>query len=205
MGSTARAGSGRRTPKQKRSRQTVQAILDAVVRLLKREGAGAVTTNRIAEVAGVSIGSLYQYFPDKQAIFSALHERHIQEIDQSMQTALVDHASSALPDLLRAIVDAMIDAHARDPELHALLSAQTPPHAEWTRHFAVRLHGVFRLAIAARARELKTRRNPDKLAFVAAHMVESLSHGAMFRRPPGLSLAGARAETVRAILAYLRA
>ena len=53
----------RRRPKQRRSRQTVEAVLDAVVRLLKRGGSKTITTNRIAEVAGVSIGSVYQYFP----------------------------------------------------------------------------------------------------------------------------------------------
>jgi hypothetical protein len=71
----------------------------------------------------------------------------------------------------------------------------------------MRLQGVFRLAIAARARELKKRRglqNLDKTVFVVTHMVEALSHGAVLRRPPGLSLAEAKDEAVRAVLAYLR-
>jgi len=67
--------SRRRQPQQNRARQTVEAVLDAVVRVLKREGVRAVTTNRIAEVAGVSIGSVYQYFPDKQAILVGLYQR----------------------------------------------------------------------------------------------------------------------------------
>src|SRR5437773_55844 len=70
----------RREPRQKRARQTVEIVLDAVVEVLKRDGVSAVTTNRIAEVAGVSIGSVYQYFPDKQAIFMALHARHVDQI-----------------------------------------------------------------------------------------------------------------------------
>ena len=61
--------STRREPMQQRSRQTVEAVLEAVQRVLRRHGAEAITTNRVAEAAGVSIGSLYQYFPDKQAIF----------------------------------------------------------------------------------------------------------------------------------------
>ena len=56
---------------------TVDAMLDAAVKLLKRGGASSITTNRIAETAGVSIGSVYQYFPNKNALFVALHERHI--------------------------------------------------------------------------------------------------------------------------------
>jgi hypothetical protein len=65
------------------------------------------------------------------------------------------------------------------------------------------MHGAFLLAISSRAHELKKGRNLDKLVFVVTHMVESLSHGALFRRPPKVSLAEAKAEIVRAVLAYL--
>ena len=75
----------RRQPTQRRAQETVEAILDAVIRLLKRGGLSAITTNSIAETAGVSIGSVYQYFPDKQAIFIALHERHIHQVDQVLR------------------------------------------------------------------------------------------------------------------------
>ena len=195
----------RRRPKQRRARQTVEAVLDAVMRIVKREGIKAVTTNRIAEVAGVSIGSVYQYFPDKRAIFIALHERHIQQIDRLVETKLVENAESPLDKLIRAMVEATIEAHETDPEFYGLLMAEVPHRAEGTRDFAVRLHGAFRLAISSRAHELRRRRSLDKIVFVVTHMVESLSHGAVLRRPPGLSLAAAKEEAVRAVLAYLRA
>jgi AcrR family transcriptional regulator len=195
----------RRQPKQRRARQTVDTVLDAVVRVLKREGFDAITTNRVAEVAGVSIGSVYQYFPDKRAIFIALHQRHLEEIDRVVETKLVEHAGSSLPDLIRAMVEAMIDAHAADPELYELLLTEVPHRAGGTQDFAVRLHGAFRLAISSGAPELKKRGDLDKAVFVVTHMVEALSHGAVLRRPPGLSLADAKEEIVRAVLAYLRA
>jgi AcrR family transcriptional regulator len=197
-------GSARRKPRQQRAQETVNAVLDAVIRILKREGIDAVTTNRIAEVAGVSIGSLYQYFPDKHAIFAALHSRHIEEIDHLVQTCLVQHASSPLEVLFRALVEAMVEAHTAEPELYALLATQVPHRAEGPREFAVRLHGVFLLAIASRSRGRKRRRDLEKSAFVVAHMVESLAHGAVLRRPPQLTLEEAREEAVRAVLAYLR-
>ena len=198
-------GAVRRQPVQRRARQTVEAVLDAVVRIVKREGIKAVTTNHVAEVAGVSIGSVYQYFPDKRAIFIALHRRHIEEIDRMVEARLMDHAESSLEELIRAMVEAMIEAHATDPKLHELLFSEVPHRAEGTRDFAVRLHGAFRLAISARVHELKRHPNLDKVVFVLTHMVESLSHGAVLRRPPGLSLAAAKEEAVRAVLAYLRA
>jgi AcrR family transcriptional regulator len=202
-----RAGkrSVRRQPKQRRARLTVEAVLDAVARILKRGGPDAVTTNRIAEVAGVSIGSVYQYFPDKRAIYTALHQRHIEEIDRLVEATLVTNAAAPLDDLIRAMVEAMVDAHAVDPELYEALFSQVPHRASGTRDFAVRLHGAFRLAISSRAHELKGRCDLDKAVFIVTHMVEALSHGAVLRRPAGVSLAAAKEEAVLAVLAYLRA
>jgi len=122
----------RRRPKQRRAQQTVDAVLHAVVRVLKREGFKAVTTNRIAEVAGVSIGSVYQYFPDKQAIFVALHQRHIDQIDRMVETKLIEHAAPSLDDLMRAMIEGMIDAHSADPKLYELLATEVP--TERTEH-----------------------------------------------------------------------
>src|SRR5271156_1556735 len=170
----------RRRPQQRRARQTVEAILDAVVRILKREGVQAVTTNRVAEVAGVSIGSVYQYFPDKRAIFVALHQRHIEEIDRMVERKLIEHARSSLDELIAAMIEGMIDAHSDDPELYEMLFTEVPHRADGARDFAVRLHGAFLLAISSRAHELKKGRNLDRVVFVVTHMVESLSHGALF-------------------------
>ncbi len=205
MTSKAKQSAVRRQPQQRRARQTVDAVLDALVRVLKREGFDAITTNRVAEVAGVSIGSVYQYFPDKRAIFGALHQRHIEEIDRIVETKLVEHAASSLDELIRALIEAMVDAHSIDPELFELLLTEVPHRAGGTRDFAVRLHGAFRLAISSGAPELKKRGDLDKVVFVVTHMVEALSHGAVLRRPPDLSLADAKAEIVRAVLAYLHA
>src|SRR5271155_2757635 len=110
----SRKEKARRRPQQRRARETVESVLDAVIRILKRKGPGAMTTNRIAEVAGVSIGSVYQYFPDKRAIFVALHERHVEDIDRMVETKLVEHAASSLDDLIRAMVEAMVEAHVTD-------------------------------------------------------------------------------------------
>jgi AcrR family transcriptional regulator len=190
----------RRRPQQGRAHQTVEAILDAVVRILKREGFAAVSTNRIAEVAGVSIGSVYQYFPDKGAIFVALHQRHIDEIDRLIETTLVENASSSLEALIRSLIEGMIAAHTGDPELFALMMTEVPHRADGTKPIAVRMHGAFRLALAPR---LKKGSNLDKTVFIVTNMVESLSHGAVLRRPAGLSLAEATDEAVHAVMAYL--
>jgi AcrR family transcriptional regulator len=147
---------------------------------------------------------VYQYFPDKKAIFIALHQRHIEQIDRLVQAKLVENAGESLEMMIRSMVEAMIEAHTPDPALYALMFSEVPHRAEGTRAFAVRMHGAFRLAIAARSEELRKERNPNHLAFVLAHMVDSLSHGAVLHRPSGMSPSVAKAEIVRAILAYLR-
>jgi hypothetical protein len=113
-----------------------------------------------------------------------------------VETKLVEHAASSLDDLVRAMVEGMIQAHAADPALHELLLTEVPHRADGTRDFAVRLHGAFRLAISSRGRELKKPRDLDKTVFVVTHMVEGLCHGAVLRRPAGLSLEEAKEEIV---------
>jgi AcrR family transcriptional regulator len=198
------ARTARRQPRQRRAIETVDAVLDAVMRILKREGAAAVTTNRIAEVAGVSIGSLYQYFPDKRAIFHALHSRHIEQVDRLIEHTLVTHASSALEELVKALMEAMIETHEANPELYHALMAEVPHSSGGKQAFAVRLHGVFLLSIAARAHQLKKHHDPVKTALIVAHMVDALSHGVVLGRPQGLSRSDLKKEAVRAVLAYLR-
>jgi AcrR family transcriptional regulator len=199
------SGTIRRHPRQRRAHQTVDAVLDAVVRILKREGVKAVTTNRIAAVAGVSIGSVYQYFPDKSAIFVALHQRHVEQIDRMIHTTLIAHAESSLEVLIRAVIEGMVEAHVPDPELYEVMLSEVPHRADGSPDFAVRLHGVFRLALGARPHELRPGRDLDTVVWVVTHMVESLSHGAVLRRPARMSLAAAKDEAVRAVLAYVRA
>jgi AcrR family transcriptional regulator len=193
----------RRRPTQRRALETVEAVLDATVRLLKRSGSKGITTNRIAEVAGVSIGSLYQYFPNRGAIYTALHQRHIDQIDRMVQDIVVEHAGASLKDLVGAIIEAMVKSHAVDPALPELLMREVPHRAGGTIDFAQRLHGLFLLAISSRAQELKRRRDLDAVVFVVANMIDALAHGAALRRPPTLSLSDAQDEAVRAVLAYL--
>jgi AcrR family transcriptional regulator len=204
MSSKTRRRPVRRQPRQLRARQTVDAILEAVSRVLKRGGIDAVTTNRVAEVAGVSIGSVYQYFPDKRAIFVALHERHSEAMGRLVERTLVAHATAPLDHLVRALVDAIVDAHAADPRLHEALR-EVPHKADAERGLAARLQGAFRLALGSRALRRLAPAELERRLFVVSHLIDSLAHAAALARPPGLSLAVAKDETVRAVLAYLRA
>jgi len=103
----------RRHAKQERARETVAAVLEAAAQILQREGYARATTNRIARIAGVSVGTLYQYFDDKDAIFDALIRREIDALQALLRTAAPDPRqplAEALRDLLSALVRARPDA-----------------------------------------------------------------------------------------------
>ena len=111
----------RKKPRQDRSRATVDAILEATARVLVEVGYERASTNRIARVAGVSIGSLYQYFPGKEALVAALVERHVDRVTTLLDQAF-DYMEGLQPrDAARALVTAVLSTQAIDADLHRRL------------------------------------------------------------------------------------
>ena len=182
---------------------TVDAMLDAAVKLLKRGRASSITTNRIAETAGVSIGSVYQYFPNKNAIFVALHERHIGLVAEVIRRRMTECTDSSLQHLVESLIMGMVEVHTVDTELSELLGSEVPHRADGTVDFSIRFHEAFRTALAPHTASFGTKIDLDTRAFVMANMVDALGHAVVLRRPRGLSLARAKAESCKAILAYL--
>lgn len=112
----------RKLPSQARSRDLVEAMLTATARVLCEEGTDALTTNRIAEVAGVSIGSLYQYFPGKEALLASVLERELERDVVAIQGMLSREDTDLTLDLLvRSCVDALLEHSAQRALLHSLL------------------------------------------------------------------------------------
>jgi AcrR family transcriptional regulator len=183
---------------------TVEAMLDAAIKLLKRSGASSITTNRIADTAGVSIGSVYQYFPNKQAIFVALHERHIRQVEDMIEQSLRDARDGTLEEMIASLLLGMIEAHEIDPELSGLLETEEPQSARGTPSLAVRLYKPLRKMLAFWSGELGGAGNLDMKSFFLSNVIETFGHAIVLRRPAGLSVARAKAEVLRAILGYLK-
>ena len=116
----------RKRPKQDRSKVTVDAILTAAAHILTEDGYDNANTNRIAKRAGVSVGSLYQYFPNKEAIVTALRDRHVNEMMAIVEFAWNKFANCPLEIALYEIVRASVVAHAVAPALHKVLNEQVP-------------------------------------------------------------------------------
>lgn len=188
----------RRAPRQERSRQTVEVVLDAVERVLKKEGSANITTNRIAEAAGVSIGSVYQYFPDKQSIFAALHQRHVEQVSQVIERVVSDPRPQSLESRACTLLVALMDVHDADPRLHEIISEAVPESA-----------AGFRRALEATFERLLSmgERSPRhaQLSIVLPLLVDALVHGAVAKRPMNTPIDALKREATRAILAYLEA
>ena len=108
MSTGKRALSQRKRPRQARAKQTVEWVLIAAARVFRREGFAA-TTNRIAEEAGVSVGSLYEYFPNKQALLATLAERHVLEAETGIARALAE--GDSIRGLLTGLQAAIAASH----------------------------------------------------------------------------------------------
>jgi len=170
----------RKEPRQARSLATVEAILVATARVLTRDGYDRASTNKIAEEAGVSVGSLYQYFPSKEALVAALIDRHATHMTALIETQLDVLGEATLPVVARALVKLMIAAHAQNPKLHKVIAEQVPRTGRLNRIHDVerRVGERVRSLLESRRSELRTD-NLDLAAFVLVTAVESLTHRAI--------------------------
>ncbi len=189
----------RREPKQHRSRQTVEAVLEAVPHVLRRHGAEAITTNRIAEVAGVSIGSLYQYFPDKQAIFTALHERHVDQVRHVIERTMTHCVAASFEVFTQELVEQLANVHAKDAELHEIVSAAVPGGAHG---FKRGLQATFEQVMSPTKQDRYTPEETKRMLFVLPRMVESLVHG-VAHQGQSVSRDFAKDEAIRTVAVYL--
>jgi AcrR family transcriptional regulator len=196
---TAKGTSTRREPKQQRSRQTVDCVLEAVRLVVKRHGTQAITTNRIAEAAGISVGSLYQYFPDKRAIFTALHDRHVDDVRQVIEQTTAAYASAPLQEFTRELVRGLVNVHADAAELHEIVSSAVP---EGALGFKNALHHTFGRVLSCADQKRYSLDETERMLFVLPGMVESLVHGAV-HQARALSCDIARSEAIRTVLVYV--
>jgi AcrR family transcriptional regulator len=179
----------RKLPKQSRSEATVQAVLEAATQVFEHHGYAAATTNRIAERAGVSIGSLYQYFPNKDAILVALVRQHIADSTAVLQPHLQRLGSGAhWEDVLPDIVDAMVAMHALTPDLHRVLFEETPLPSALRADLDRLEDGLVDLTANALAADLgPSPVDPHFSARIAINTIEGLTHRLVLRPPPGVT------------------
>ena len=198
----------RKSASQERSRATVDALVEATARILVKEGFDKASTNRIAEMAGVSVGSLYQYFPGKEALVAAVSERHKQEIMQTVRGELAEVLALPVEKGVRRIVALAVKAHRVDPKLHLVLAEQIPRvgKLEELGAFNRENYTLFRTYLESRRDELRID-DLDLASFVCVTTIEALTHNAVLHHPQMLSDDKMQAlinEATRLVTGYLK-
>jgi AcrR family transcriptional regulator len=190
--------------RQARSRATIEAILTATARVLVKEGFDRASTNRIADAAGVSIGSLYQYFPSKEALVAALIERHIEEMSVELGSAVGPLMSLPVPVAVREIVGLMLRAHAVDPALHKVLIEQVPRigRLEHIHDIEAQMIALARAYLEQHAGQIRPK-NLELAAFVVVATIEALTHAATLYHPEKMKDPALAEEITQLVVRYL--
>ncbi|MDP9002188.1 MAG: TetR/AcrR family transcriptional regulator, partial [Myxococcota bacterium] len=195
----------RKLPRQPRAQATVNAILEATVRVLEREGLDAATTTRVAEVAGVSVGSLYQYFSHRDAILNALQDREFDRALALMQEVLADGNLAQSPrETVTAVVLGLARLYGSSPALHRVLAIEglRVARADRVHAFDARVIAIIRHFLAATGAPIR-RKNAEAAAFVAFQSVRATMLASLLERPPGLDEGTLIDELIDLVLRYL--
>jgi AcrR family transcriptional regulator len=196
----------RKLPSQQRSEATVEAILQAAAQVFERHGYAAGTTNRIAERAGVSIGTVYQYFPNKDAILVALVHRHLAESTAALQPHIDRlNRGAGFDDVLPNIVHAMVAMHALAPGLHRVLFEETQLPPTLRAELDELEDQLVDVAAQALATDPSTAPNDPRLtARIVISTIEGLTHRLVLRPPPNVAPDAIANEITEFVRAYVQ-
>lgn len=201
MGIKATRFQPRKTPRQHRARLTHDRILAAAAQVFATHGYAAGTTDRIAATARLSIGSLYQYFPNKDAVLLALSQEHLDAAVAAIRAVL----DEARDDWLDGVIAVVVDGHAANPRLHKVLfdeAPRTPQLLDRLREAESAIAAI----VAERLRADERYQTDDPLADggLIVATVESLTHHFVTRDPDGFDAESVRRQIGRLLGRYLR-
>lgn len=192
----------RKPPRQQRSRATVDTIIDAAIRVLESRGWADFTTNEVAAVAGVSVGSLYQYFADKFALAEMIRQRHLGSVLDALSISGEWSESGTLDERVVCLIDGVIAVHSINHALHRVLLDEVPlaarsNYADFEREYQRR----YRVVIESSSKTRDPARD-DVAGRVLAAAVEGVVHAAA--RNGELDSPVLKVELVALVCAYLR-
>jgi AcrR family transcriptional regulator len=204
MGDVMSAFESRKKPIQERSKATVEAILEATIRVLRGTDFDSLTTTKVADVAGVGVGTLYQYFPSKEALLFALLEREM----ELFEAALMQSAAGAgvtLVEQVEAIVDALIRFKRDRADITVALHAQMP-RVDGVKVVRATMRRIVTMLTAMLSAHLPNAEPPEieRMAMTIATSVQGTVDGALDIWPARIKQAAFRDDLVRLVLGYLR-
>jgi AcrR family transcriptional regulator len=190
---------------QARSSITVNAILQATIQVLLKDGKERLTTTRVAARAGVSVGTLYQYFPNKSALLQAALRRHMDEVARAVDRARREHAGKPLIEMATALIDAFFAAKMRDVKASAALYAVSSDvdGAKIAQQVGRRAHRVITELLATASEPLA--KEPELIASMVQSMLNGVSRRLLESSAPEKHFPALRAELIFLVGAYLNA
>ena len=194
----------RKMPAQQRAKFTVKIIKEAAAHVLVAQGYKKFTTNKVAERAGVSIGSIYQYFPRKESLIAAIKQDHFIELRALMLDAYQITQDKSLEEVTRQFVLATIKGHMVAPDLHRVLSHELPElqvKEDDNRDGSIRL--LVQQLFEQRKTELREDINIPLAAKMITKTIEHLVHEAVLFEPELFQLGDFSEELVHFIMAYI--
>ena len=196
-----------RAPQQERSRRRVEAILDAAAAEFAERGFARATTASVAARAGVPIGSLYQWFTDKEALLHGVAERHLDDASTALLAAVEEaQGAPSLDASIRIVVEAAVAANSGDPRVHRLLYREAPrPPALQARLADLQDELVAWVAGELVRRGARKAGSSQLRARTLVLAVEALVHDLVLDPPPRVSRRAATDEVVAAAVAIATA
>jgi AcrR family transcriptional regulator len=195
----------RKQPRQRRSAETVDRILEAAARIFDERGYRSTTTNHVADAAGVSIGSLYQYFPNKDALLVALAEQHVDAAAQQFGERLLDLRGQqpTLDETVRLLLDLTVELNDTS-KLHSVLFSECPRTPALTERLA-RFTELIVDEVAWHLERTGSDGTDHRLrARLTVAAVDAAVHEVVLSEPPGPHRAAATDELCRIIIHGLR-
>jgi AcrR family transcriptional regulator len=193
----------RNEPKQERSKDTVESILRATAHILAKDGYAKCSTNKVATKAGVSIGSLYQYFDSREALVTALAERHAQTMQQLLRQAIVELGpNTTFEKTVKAYIHSLMAHHAQNPALHRILFEEVPRISGIARIHELGLPAIELIQMMLESRRKHFRKLDTRMAsFILVNTVRSAIFSSFSEE--NMDFSKLEAELVQLVLRYL--
>jgi AcrR family transcriptional regulator len=195
----------RKSPVQARSAASVTAILQATIQVLLQVGKQRLTTTRVAQRAGVSVGTLYQYFPNKSSLLQAALKRHLAEVTEAVELVCKEQKGETLRQMVTALITRFLEAKMRDAKTSvALYSVSSDVDgAKISQQMGARFNEAM-VRMLATAREPLTT-DPQLVASMLQGMMVGVSRRMLESGAPEKQLDALRRELIFVACAYIDA
>jgi len=184
----------RKIPRQSRAQATVRAIIEATAQVLVHAGFERMTTAMVAERAGVSVGSLYQYYPNKQALAAAVVDHYGEVFAARFAQAIAAGPGDTLARTVDALVATAFESHPHDPRLHKVLIEIAPRvgRGDHRKALSARIAALIEEKLRRHAGDLAADLDPSEAAVMLEALLETAAHRALEQHPPACRPRGLR-------------